>query len=64
MTKALSHYVAIIIFRLHLCGRRIDYVVCNVDYIPQVLDNQQIEGNFATDTLTISKAGFQNVSTI
>lgn len=59
MTKALSHYVAIIILRLHLCGRRIDYVVvCNVDYIPQVLDNQQIEGNFATDMLTISKARF------
>lgn len=32
--------------------------------IPLVLDNQQIEGNFATDTLTISKARFQNVINI
>lgn len=35
-----------------------------VHYIPRVFDNQQIEGNFATNTLTISKARFQNVISI
>lgn len=29
-----------------------------------MLDNQQTEGNFATDTLTIFKARFQNVISI